>query len=136
MTASLYQSARSSLRRSSSISFLSSDNTEHVRRQGLRVELDEVAPPRPAVVAAAEQVVDDVSAVLSPVEIDPARLHVARIEVHRHQDPVLARLLGIDEQLVVVGRMEAQAPVALQRRVLLPDLVQPRDERSEAVGPV
>src|SRR5690242_4344601 len=140
MTASLYQSARSvedsSLSAAATCwSSLSSDNTEDMRRKGLRIELHEVAPARPGVAAAAQQVLQVVGLALAPREVDPARLQVARVEVDGDEDQVFAFLLRVDEQLVVVGGMELQAPVALQRRVLPADVVEAPDERGEAVGP-
>src|ERR1700682_6818040 len=98
MTASLYQRARSSERCSSeavcstSLISLSPDNTEDMRRQGLRIELHEIAPAGPGVDAAAQQVAHFVGQVLSPADIQPAGLHVARIEVHHQQDQIVAQI--------------------------------------------
>src|SRR3954468_2926930 len=139
MTASLYQRRRSvedsSLFASATcLSSLSSANMEDVRRKGLRVELHEVASAAPGVAAAAQQIPDRVAAARRAVEVDPARLRVVGIQIDRHQDDARSLLLGIAQQLVVVRRMEAQAPVRLQRGVLPPDPVQARDQRPQAVG--
>src|SRR5690349_12301054 len=124
MTASLYQSAASvedcSLFASATSRIsLSADNTEHVRGKGLRVEAHVVAPAVPGIAAAAEQVFDLVLPALARREVDPAGLHDLRIEVDDRQHQVLALLLGIGDQLVVVGRVEPQAPVRLQREIFL-----------------
>src|SRR5256885_17071402 len=83
MTASLYQSATSGASSDAggrtSPACLSSDNTEDMRGQGVRIELDEVAPPGPGVAAAAEEVVHLVGlpgaqAELLDREIDPGRV--------------------------------------------------------------
>src|SRR5258706_764002 len=122
MTASLYQRARSVDDCSLSASAiwrisLCPDNTEHVGGKGLRVEADEIAAAVPAVAPAAEQVLDFVGAALAGREVQPARLRHARIEVHGDENQVFTLLLGVREQLIVVGRMELQAPVGLQRDV-------------------
>src|SRR5262245_5994577 len=110
MTASLYQRRRSvddwslSASATSRIS-LSADNTEDMRRKGLRVEAEVVAASVPRVAAAAEQVLDLVAAPIAGREVDPAGLHFGRVEVHRDEDQVLAFLLRVREQLVVVGGM-------------------------------
>src|SRR6185295_5941897 len=141
MTASLYQSAASvddcSLPASATSRIsLCSDNTEHVRGKGLRVEAEEIAPAVPGVAPAAEQVLDLVGAALARREIHPARLREARVEVDRDQDQVFTLLLGVREQLVVVGRMELQAPVRLQRDVLHSDRIQFPYQRNQAVRPL
>src|SRR5678815_5201163 len=98
MTASLYQRARSvddcslSASATSRIS-LCSDNTEHVRWKGLRVEAEEIAAAVPGVAPAAEQVLDFVGAALAGREIHPAGLRETRIEVHGDENQVLAFLL-------------------------------------------
>src|SRR5690349_23548479 len=99
MTASLYQRARSvddgSLSAAATCaSSLSSDNTEDMRRQGLRVELHEVAPPVPGIAAAAEKILHPVGLALAPCEIDPARLRVAGIEVHGDEDEIVFLFLA------------------------------------------
>src|SRR6185436_18980899 len=141
MTASLYQRARSvddwslSASATSRIS-LCSDNTEDVGRQGLRVEADEISAAVPGVAPAAEQVLDFIRAAFARSEVDPAGLREARIEVHGDENQVLTFLLRVRQQLVVVGRMELQAPVGLQRDVLDPYCIQFPDQRSEAVRPL
>src|SRR6185436_8263760 len=135
MTASLYQSALSGSAGAASgtaMSWLFSRNTEDVRRQGVGIELHEVAPAAPGVTARRDQILHLVAAGGRAVEIEPARLLVMRIQVDAHQDKVVALFLRVADQLVVVGRMEAQVPVALQRRVLVADSVQPADQLAQA----
>src|SRR5439155_26076307 len=136
MTASLYQSAASGSGGAASAtatSWLFSRNTEDVRRQDVGIELHEIAPAAPGVVAGRDQILQSVAFARRAVEIEPAALRALRIQVHRHQDEIVARLLRVAQQLVVVGRMEAQVPVALQRRVLAPDLIQLGNQASQAV---
>src|SRR4051812_7278053 len=118
MTASLYQSAVSGsagCASATATSWLFSRNTEDVRREGMRVELHEIAPSLPSVVAGGDEIVQLVSVAGRALEIYPARLRISRVEIHHHQDEIVACLLGIADQLVIVRRVEAQAPVALQR---------------------
>src|SRR6266850_2748341 len=127
MTASLYQSALSGSAGAASgtaMTWLLSRNTEDVRRQGVGIQLHEVAPAAPGVVARGDEILERIGRGGRAVEIDPARLLVMRIEVHGDQDEVVALLLRIAQQLLIVSRVEAQVPVALQRRVLLPHVVQ------------
>src|SRR5882762_2635846 len=99
MTASLYQRARSvddcslSASATSRIS-LSSDNTEHVGRKGLRVEAHEVAAAMPGVAPAAEQVLHFIGAALAGREVDPAGLRIARVEVDDDKNRVEFMLLA------------------------------------------
>src|SRR5882762_4721396 len=98
MTASLYQSAVSGsggCAAATATSWLFSRNTEDVRRQRVRVELHEIAPPAPGVVAGGDEIMQLVSVAGRAVEIHPAGLQVARIEIHGDQDDVIARLLRI-----------------------------------------
>src|ERR1043166_8045866 len=114
MTASLYQSAVSGSAgcdSATATTWLFSRNTEDVRRQGVRIELHEIAPPLPGVVPGGDEIVQLVSVAGRAVEIYPACLHVVRVEVHRDEDQVVAGLLGIAEQPIIVRRMETQAPV-------------------------
>src|SRR5260221_12942402 len=111
MTASLYQSALSGSAGADSgtaTTWLFSRNTEDVRRQRVRIELDEIAPATPGVVARGDQILERVAVARRAIEVEPAALRVPRIEVHRDQDQVVARLLRVAQHLVVVGRMEAQ----------------------------
>src|SRR3954466_5608768 len=110
MTASLYQSALSGsagalsgIAAGTVRTLLGSRNTEHVRRKGLGVELDEIAPAAPRVVSGRYQVFQPVRTSGGAVEIDVAGLLHARVEVHRDQDQVVALLLRIADELVVVG---------------------------------
>src|SRR5919201_4446415 len=108
MTASLYQSAVSGSAGAASAtatSWLFSRNTEDVRRQRVRVQLHEVAPAAPGVMARGDEVVQLVARARRAIEIDEAGLGVDWVEVHGHQDEVIAFLLGVAQELVVVGRM-------------------------------
>src|SRR5919197_118833 len=139
MTASLYQSAVSGsagCASATATSWLFSRNTEDVRRERMRIQLHKIAPPAPGVVAGGDEIVQLVSVAWRAVEIHPARLHITRVQVHHDEDEIVPGLLGVADELVIVRRMEAQAPVALQRRVLAPHLIQPCDERPQALGPL
>ena len=72
------------------------------------------------------------------VELQPPLLRQARIEVHHREDDVRAVLgaLAVGDELVVVDAVEAQAAVALQRGVLLPDAVHAADEVRQALRPL
>src|SRR5258706_11650438 len=139
MTASLYQSAlsgSSDFASGTAVSWLLSRNTEDVRRQGIGIQLHEVAPAAPGVTVGGDEVVQLVARAGRAIEIEPAALRVFGIQVDGHQNEIVARLLRVAQQLVVVGGMEAQAPVALQGRVFLPHLVELRDQAAQAVRPL
>ena len=55
----------------------------------------------------------------------------SRLDDHQNQVGVVGRVLGIAEDVRIVGCEEPQAPVGLQRRMLSPDPVHPGDERGE-----
>src|SRR5436190_31265 len=139
MTASLYQSALSGSAGAASgtaTTWLLSRNTEDVRRQRVRVELHEVAPAAPGVMAPRDEIVEHVAAARRAIEIDGARLHGPRVEVHADENQVFALLLRVADELVVVAGMEAQAPVALQCRIGLSYFVQPANQLSQIAGAV
>src|SRR5258706_6886099 len=139
MTASLYQSAlsgSSDFASGTAVSWLLSRNTEDVRRQGIGIQLHEVAPAAPGVTVGGDQVVQLVARAGRAIEIEPAALRVFGIQVDGHQNEIVALLLRVAQQLVVVGAMEAQAPVALQGRDFLPHLVELRDQAAQAVRPL
>src|SRR5438067_9847354 len=139
MPASLYQSAVSGsagCAAATATTWLFSRNTEDVRGQRVRVQLHEIMPPAPGVMAGGDEVVQLIGVRGRAIEVDPARLRISRIEIHRDQNQVIARLLRVADELLVVRRMEAQAPVALQRGVLLAYVVEPRDEWTQAVRPL
>src|ERR1051326_7090769 len=136
MTASLYQSAVSGsagCAAATATTWLFSRNTEDVRGQRVRVQLHEVAPAAPGVMTGGDEVVQIVGAGGGGLAGAPRRLCIFRIEIPRGQDQVIPRLFRVAEELVVVGGMEAQAPVALQRLVFLAHFVQPRYQRAQAV---
>src|SRR2546422_394325 len=140
MTASLYQSAVSGSAGAASgtatTTWLFSRNTEDVRRQRVGIQLQEIAPPAPGVMIGGDEIVQLVARARRAVEIEPAALRVLRIQVDRHQDQVVALLFRVAQELVVVRRVEAQVPVALQRRVLLPHLIELGNEAAQAVRPL
>src|SRR5258708_37897737 len=126
MTASLYQSAlsgSSDFAPGTAVSWLLSRNTEDVRRQGIGIQLHEVAPAAPGVMVRGDQVVQLVARAGRAIDIEPAALRVFGIQVDGHQNEVAARLLRVAQQLAGDGGMEAQPPGALQCRVFLPHLV-------------
>src|SRR5260221_14571898 len=123
MTASLYQSAlsgSSDFASGTAVSWLLSRNTEDVRRQGIGIQLHEVAPAAPGVMVGGHQVVQLVARAGRAIEIEPAALRVSGLQVDRHQNEIVALLLRVAQQPVVVRGMEPQAPVPLQRRSFLP----------------
>ena len=67
-----------------------------------------------------------------------AVLHVMRIEVDDDQHGVgaVGRRLAVGDDLGVVGRVEAQRPIGLQRRMLAADLVDARDQLLDVPGPI
>src|SRR3954465_488080 len=137
MTAYLYPSALSGSAGAASgtaTTSLLSRNTEDVRRKRVGIQLHEVAAAIPRVVARGNEILKRIACGGGAVEVDPAALRGVQIEVHADEDQVLALLLRVAEKLVVVGQMEAQRPVALQRRVFVPNLVQLRDQPAQAVG--
>src|SRR5919109_2753818 len=98
MTASLYQSAVSGsagCAAATATSWLFSRNTEDVRRKRVRVQLHEIAPPFPSVVARGDEIVPLVSVAGRAIEIHPAGLRISRGEIHRHEDEIVPRLLGV-----------------------------------------
>src|SRR5438874_2653101 len=138
MTASLYQSAVSGSAGcacATATSWLFSRNTEDMRRQGMGVELHEVALPGPSVVAGGDEIVQVVACRRSALEIYPARLRMSRIEIDDDHDQVVTVFLGVAKELLIVRRVKAQAPVALQRRIILAHLVQAADQGPQAVRP-
>src|SRR5882672_11925697 len=79
---------------------------KHVRRNPVRIELSEVARPRPLVTGASDQVLHLVlRASLDPkrggVDLDPARMCVVRVKVHHAHDHVFQVFggLGVGEEL-------------------------------------
>ena len=70
--------------------------------------------------------------------LHPTGLHMVRIQIHHCGDHVvkILRLFGVTDDLLVIGFMEAQAPITLQRRVLAANAVDPSDEFLEAVRSV
>src|SRR3954463_10612784 len=105
MTASLYQSAlsgRAGAASGTATTWLFSRNTEDVRRQGMRIQLHEIAAATPGVVARRDEILERVRIARRAIEIDPSGLLMMRIEVDRHEDQVVARRFRVAEQLVVV----------------------------------
>src|SRR4051794_12602974 len=134
MTASLYQSASSPAvaavgsgeaapsPKCAGFGMGSPVYTEHVGGKGEGAELDVVVRAFPEVAPAAEQVLDQEFLAFGDVELSerqayPARLDVERVEVDDHQDEILLLAFRVTDQLVVRDRVEAQAPVRLQRRI-------------------
>ena len=69
-------------------------------------------------------------------QLDVAVLHVEGIEVDDHEHQVACRRPNVCCSRAARGLsvgMETQAPVALERRVVAPDLVDLRDQLGEAV---
>src|SRR5262245_18197006 len=145
MTASLYQSgsagcasgaggaAASSCSSSSGMDSLV--YKENVRGERVRVEFDVVFVPLPHI-APAPQPVLHLELRAAEVELDPARLHIAGVEVHHGKHEVVAVLLRLRDQLVVVDLVEFQAPVRLQRPVFFPDGIELLQKRAERIGTI
>ena len=103
------------------------------------VECDVVAAIVPVVVGAGEEVFDfEVLVVrdgeLFEVEVDPAGLLLGGVEVDGDEDLIAAAGFAVAEDVRIVGGVEVERAVALERGVVAADLVDPGDERSEAVG--
>src|SRR5262245_18678695 len=109
---------------------------EDVRGERMRVELDVVPVPLPAVDAPAPEQVLHLELLAAEAELDPARLHVAGVEVDDGEDEVVAFLLRVGDQLIVVDLVKLQAPVGLERRVALSDPIEPPDKRAERIGTI
>src|SRR5687767_2046803 len=112
-----------------------------MRGQLLGVELDVVAWTTPPIAAAAQEVVHLEGFVRGDVELrqrelDKARLRGPEIEVHRNEYRIGFVPFAVNQELRVVDGMEVQAPVALQRRVVVADAVQARDQLAQAVGSI
>src|SRR5690606_5611296 len=108
-----------------------------VRRLCARVEHHEIPSALPAVARVAEKVVDLVALVVREAElagrdVDPTGLRIVWVEIDDDEHDVLevARRLRIEEELVVVDTVEADALVAEQRGLGAADLVQAADQRS------
>ena len=90
--------------------------------EGMRAQLHEIARAAPGVLASPKEVMDLIALAnpepqLREVEVRPARLNVARVEIHQHEDQVVFMLFREADQLVVADPVELQAPVGLQCRI-------------------
>src|SRR5690348_13699617 len=102
MTASLYQSGSvgcssgrgcgAASSRGSSSGMGSPVYKEDVRGERVRVEFDVVLVSLPPEAPAPQQVLH-LELLAAEAEVDPARLHVAGVEVHHHEDLVVPLLL-------------------------------------------
>src|SRR5882672_517953 len=132
MTASLYQSGSAGCASEEGAELASSCSSssgmgspvykENVRGKRVRVEFYVVLAPLPPVAPAPQQVLH-LERLAGGAELDPARLHVAGVEVHHRQDEVVAFFLRIGDQLVVACLVETQAPVRLQRRIFFSNFI-------------
>src|SRR5581483_4433250 len=90
------------------------NDPEDVRGNVVRAQLEIVARPVPGVARVGEKVVDfegrRVDAELAQREVDPARLHVARVEIDgdEHHVREVGGRLRVAEDLVVVDRVESE----------------------------
>src|SRR5687768_5432797 len=129
MTASLYQiGSGSAMRRA--------PDDEDVRHALGGIELHVVPRPAAGVARAVEQVLDNKRRVWSDAEVgdrhlDPAVLHAVRIGVGHDEHVVTAAGLAEPQQRGVVGPVEAQRLVLLQRRMDAADVVDARDQLLE-----
>src|SRR6266852_3695113 len=117
--------------------------TEDLRRRRIRIELDVVARSVPDVPRPAEELMRLVAAISVDAQRlerqrDHADLLVMWIDVDDGQDHVckVVGALGVGDDLVVLGGVEHQAVVAVQRRVLTPNLVEHRDQLAKAARAV
>src|SRR5262249_30259642 len=71
-------------------------------------------------------------------KLDPAVLHMVRIEIEHNEDPIrsLSRCLAVGDDLSVVGRMEPQRAIRLQRRMLVADPIDSRDQLLDVTGAI
>ena len=86
---------------------------KYVRGNTRGIEQHEIAPPIPKIARAGQQVVHliwltFIDAQPFEIELDPAGLHVMRIEIDDGNDDVgsIGRRLAITDQLIVVDRKE------------------------------
>src|SRR5688572_20931866 len=103
MTASLYQSGSVGCAGAAACACSSGMGSpvykEDVRGKRVRIEFYVVLVPLPPEAPAPQQVLH-LELLAAEAELDPARLHVAAVEVDHHQDLVVPFLLGIRDQLV------------------------------------
>ena len=68
------------------------------------------------------------------IEVDPTALNVKRIEVHHHDNHTgeVVRSLAVANQCGIICVVKTQVAVALKRRSLSADAVQPGNETLEA----
>jgi len=71
---------------------------------------------------------------LFEVEVDPAGLLLSGVEVDGDENFIAAARFAVAEDVGVVGGMEVERAVAVKCEVVAADLVDLRDERSEAVA--
>src|SRR5215467_8674005 len=69
------------------------------------------------------------------VEAEPAPLLVKAVEIYHHDDYVseIVASFAVTKECRVIGFMKPQVVIALQRRVLFANAVQPGDETFQAV---
>src|ERR1700716_1597005 len=110
-----------------------------LRWDRVRVDLDEVAWTVPEIAGAAQQLVSLVAPVAPDTELlqgqrDHARLSVMRIDVDHCEHDVgeVGSGLGVGDQVIVLGRVELKAAIALQSGVFTPTIVDQRDELANA----
>src|SRR5216684_6488644 len=116
-------------------------NAEDVRRHRLRIKLNVIVYPVPKITSIGKQIVHLIALLRIELErlygqIDPARLSVMRIEVDHHYDDVgeICGRLAVDNQLIVVDRVKAQTPIAVQSGILMTYVVHARNQASETIG--
>ena len=116
-------------------------NAEDVGGHAVRVQLYVVARAIPHVAGARQEVVHLVRMVLVQAEFFKLQIHeagvsVMRAEIHYHQDDIrsIRRLLAVANQLIVVDGMEFEAPVVLQRSVVVSNAIDEPDQLTEGFG--
>ena len=94
------------------------------------IETDALQLAVPGEGCVAHQIVDRNGGVVGQAELpgrhfDRRLVGVKRIEIHRHQDHfgAIGRKFAVEQNLIVMGRIEPQAEMAVQRRMVFPDAV-------------
>ena len=97
----------------------------------------------PGVRRAGQQILDLVHLVVADAELagrqeDAAVVGLERVQVQRHQDDVrvVRRGLAVEQDVLVLGAVEAQVLVQVEGRVLAPDPVHQRDDVDDVARPI
>ena len=104
-----------------------------------RIELDEVPFPAPRIARAVEQVLDDITLAridphLPDRDLNPSLLCPLWISVDRDEDAAGGIPLAEPDEMRIVGLVEGQRPVLLQRRMIAANVIDARNQLAQVVG--